>query len=342
MTTVSSTYFRRIIEILGEFGVSSEEALAAIGMTEDMNWSPKQRFSGSKAADVLTFAAQATGDPMIGLRCGRKFRIPKLTKYGNIMALCNDIEHAAETNARYAPLAHSVGMPSGIVEDDLTGHPKITWTPYSKPEQAKDFRQLHDYIMTNYVTSLDWLAWHAGKGVDVLRLMNGPLAPISAYEDILRCKVEFEAPEYSIVLSDGIAKEPLPMADPEKFAIMKAHQERLLASLTQRDDLIFKIEHAIRELIRIERPSQSVIAKNLGYSERTLRRLLSDQNTTFKMVTEMVKKDLADILIDEGTPLVEVGNILWYNDQPAFTRAYKRWNGFTPSSRKLANLKKAL
>ena len=334
MTAVSSTYFRRILEILEEVGVSSEDALASVGLTGELNWSPKYRFPASIAAGVLSFAKEVKDDPLIGLRCGRKFRIPKLTKYGNIMALCNDIEHAAATNARYAPLVHTIGLPTGIIEDAATGRPKIAWIPDTPPDQFEDFRQIHEYVMTNYVTSLDWLAWHAGKGVDILRLMHDPLAPSNVYEDILGCKVEFNAGEYSVILSDGIAEETLPMTDPEKFAILRAHQERILASLTQRDDLIYKMEHAIRESIRTERPTQAAIAKMLGHSERTLRRLLADQGTTFKAVTEMVKKDLADILIDQGKPLIEVGNVLWYNDQSAFNRAYKRWHGVSPSKRK--------
>lgn len=330
MAAVSMTYFGRILELVEEQGVSRQDCLNAIGLELLDETSPKARISMAKTNIMLNFAAEVLNDPLIGIRCGRQFRIPKFTKMGNIIALCNDISHAAEVNRRYAPLVHTVGAPSVVVKDE-TGHDKIVWVPNFDPQYYAKFRQITEYVMTNYVTSLDWLAWSTGKGIESLRLAHKPYAPKSRYEEMLRCHVEFEAGEYSVLLSEGVANAPLPMASPSQFALLKARQERILASYLQSDNLIYRVEQSIREQIEIAKPSLKNTAKDLGLGERSMRRFLGEQDTSFKTIFENVKKDLSITMIKNGFTYSEVAQALWYSDQPAFTRAYKKWFGVPPS-----------
>jgi AraC-like DNA-binding protein len=74
------------------------------------------------------------------------------------------------------------------------------------------------------------------------------------------------------------------------------------------------------------------IAEHLNMSERSLQRRLKEAGTTFRTILERVRKDLASTYVhDPDIELVEVAFLLGFSDQSAFSRAFKRWTGNTPS-----------
>ena len=86
-------------------------------------------------------------------------------------------------------------------------------------------------------------------------------------------------------------------------------------------------------IIRDQKPTVDIVANILGFSVRTMKRHLKDQSTTYREILERVKQRMCNELLDDGMKLAKIAQTLWYSDQAAFTRAYKRWHGVTPSRR---------
>ena len=333
MGVVSLAYTHRLLELIAEKGVSQKACLKAVGMT-DLPWdAPKYRIPCHVVDDILCFAAKELKNPVLGLELSRSFRISRYGKLGSILAVCDDLEHAAYINARYAHLVHSIGTPTPLIKGPRGNH-KIQWLPSYPPDQYARRRQIAEYVMTNYVTSIDWLAWSFGKGVETLRLAHPPGAETKFYEEQLDCEIEFDSQEYAVVIKKGLAKEPIPTANPAQFGVLKARQERILASFLNHDNLVFKVEQVIRETIEFEKPRTETTAKALKLSPRSMRRYLAEQKTSFKDIFDNVKKDLAQIKLSEGQSIKAVAQSLWYSDQAAFTRAYKKWFGVPPGRHK--------
>jgi AraC-like DNA-binding protein len=67
-------------------------------------------------------------------------------------------------------------------------------------------------------------------------------------------------------------------------------------------------------------------------SDRTLARKLSDEGLSFTEVLQQLRRDLAVQYLDD--PKLHVSKIAWllgFNEVSAFTHAFKRWTGKTPS-----------
>jgi AraC-like DNA-binding protein len=67
-------------------------------------------------------------------------------------------------------------------------------------------------------------------------------------------------------------------------------------------------------------------------SKRTLSRKLSDEGLNFTEVLQQLRRDLADRYLDD--PKLHISKIAWllgFNEVSAFTHAFKRWTGKTPS-----------
>ncbi len=80
-------------------------------------------------------------------------------------------------------------------------------------------------------------------------------------------------------------------------------------------------------------PKIGSVADALGTSVRTLQRRLSDMNETFTGILEKARMTSANRLIVDGDDsLKQIAQKLGYSDPAHFTRAFRRWNGVSPSA----------
>ena len=74
------------------------------------------------------------------------------------------------------------------------------------------------------------------------------------------------------------------------------------------------------------------VAEGLHVSERTLRRRLEDESTSFRTTFEEVRDLLArEYLARTELTVAEIAHLLDYSETVNFRRAFVRWNGLTPS-----------
>ncbi len=206
----------------------------------------------------------------------------------------------------------------------------MVWTPSFAPNSTEDYRQFIEFIMTNLVTSINWLAWKTTNAVQQLNIKHEAVLPLNEYENLFECDVKFGQSEYSLILQDGVKDAPFAMSNQAELAKVRVKFDLALNELMKEQNLVDNIEFQIRSSLENGVPKKASVAKALGLSERTMARDLKNQGTCFKDIKNSVLKDLAVAKIHQGLPLIEVAHALGYNDQSAFTRAYKRWFGNSP------------
>jgi AraC-like DNA-binding protein len=71
-------------------------------------------------------------------------------------------------------------------------------------------------------------------------------------------------------------------------------------------------------------------------SARSLQRRLREHGCTFATLSDEVRAATARLYLDQpDMALAEIAHLLGFADQPAFTKAFKRWTGSTPSQARL-------
>ena len=94
------------------------------------------------------------------------------------------------------------------------------------------------------------------------------------------------------------------------------------------------LETITAQLASGEMTMESVSAA-LGVSVATLRRRLEEEGTTFTLLVDEVRRDLAERhLSDPHRTISEVAFMLGFSHAPAFHKAFRRWTGATPSERR--------
>lgn len=74
------------------------------------------------------------------------------------------------------------------------------------------------------------------------------------------------------------------------------------------------------------------VASQLNLSERSLRRQLHSEQTSFRQLLEEVRQALAEeLLATGGLSLEDIASRLGYGESSNFIHAFKRWKGLPPS-----------
>jgi AraC-like DNA-binding protein len=148
----------------------------------------------------------------------------------------------------------------------------------------------------------------------------------------------FQAPlafgqgENRVELPTALLDMPIVSRDSMLFSVLDGQAEKLEASRPAKRDLLTDVRAAIRSALDDGQPELATVAKTLGTSARTLQRRLGEERTTFQAVVDGVREELARSLIaNEKLSLGDVAYLLGFSEISAFTRAFKRWTGTTPS-----------
>jgi AraC-like DNA-binding protein len=74
------------------------------------------------------------------------------------------------------------------------------------------------------------------------------------------------------------------------------------------------------------------VAKELALSERTLQRRLAEEGTRFQDLLTEARRELArEYLANGHLEMADVAFLLGFDDQNSFYRAFRQWEGETPS-----------
>ena len=157
---------------------------------------------------------------------------------------------------------------------------------------------------------------------------------ISEMARFVGTKVEFGADTDEFALNLDARELPLIHSDTYLNDLLLKYCEAALAD--RRGDtspLRTRVENAISSMLPHGRVLVEDVARSLGMSERTLARKLSDEGLNFTEILQQLRRDLAVRYLDDRK--LHVSKIAWllgFHEVSAFTHAFKRWTGKTPSA----------
>jgi len=161
-------------------------------------------------------------------------------------------------------------------------------------------------------------------------------APVdtAAHDAFFGCRVRFGARDNVMVFHAEDLALPLPKADAQLGAFLRGMANE---ALHKREGVeptpIDRIRQIIAEDLQQGVPSLDQVARRLSTTERTLRRRLDEQGTSFRELLDETRAELARSYVrDPRVPLAEVAFLLGFSEPSAFHRAFKRWTSATPAA----------
>jgi AraC-like DNA-binding protein len=146
------------------------------------------------------------------------------------------------------------------------------------------------------------------------------------------CPIVFGSNEDSFLLDRETADTPLPSANIPLANTFDAILTEQLANFFN-DDLVSRCKANILSQLTSGTPSADDLAITLGLSQRSLQRRLGELGLTYQGVLDETRHELARRYLDDPSKSVtEITFLLGFSEQSAFTRAFKRWSGMSPST----------
>ena len=317
--------YRRLLEMQGldAVGIARQAGvdLAAIP-------APGERIAIDKIDAILQVAIPLIPDPAFGLRAARCWHPSELGVLGYAWLSSSTLRTGLERAVRYARLVGERGV--GEIEDTRQGLKVRFWANRGKPGAVPVAAVMVDIVMA---VLLDLCRMNAGA---TLRPVAATLRrlkpdPADAYALFFGCPVQFGTEENTFVLSAKDADRALPSANRQLAAVFDRMLTEELARL-DKSDVVSRTRAAVLEHLASGEGTEEETARELHMSPRTLQRKLAEAKTTYAQLLDDTRKDLALRYIeDPRRSVTDITFSLGFSQPSAFTRAFKRWTGSSPS-----------
>jgi AraC-like DNA-binding protein len=163
-----------------------------------------------------------------------------------------------------------------------------------------------------------------------------PVAHRARLEALFRAPVRFHAFADQFRFDAAQLARPLVRADAWSASLFERSCRELLTELEGETSFASRLS---RDLLAHpgEMPGAGDMARRLNMSERTLRRRLASQGTSWQAVVDRVRKRIAeDYLCTTSLSIQEIAELLGYTEATNFRRAFLKWTGRTPVARRRA------
>jgi len=300
--------------------------LAKAGLNIEQIDDDGARLKASSQVKFLGLAAEALQDEFLGLHLSRDFDLRRTGLFYYVLASSNNMSDALHRAERYGRIVNE-----GIVLKCSTSREVVIALDYIGVERRSDKHQI-EFWLACLVRLCRQLANRRFVPRRV-RLVHHRSETPAELRSLLGCKVEFGARTDEIVFPASVRLAPLAGADNHLNKILVRYCEEALAHrAVGSSSLRSRVEKAIATLLPHGKARAPLVARSLGMSPRTLMRHLASEGLTFTRILEQQKIDLAEhYLRESGLSISQIGWLLGYQETSAFTHAFKRWTGTTPT-----------
>ena len=277
-----------------------------------------------EACDILRRALASLPGEGHGLALGGRQSLPDFGVLGLAMLAAPTFREALQTGIRFAPVSGAM-LALGLDEDPLGM--AVTMRMY-QPDPL-----LEVYLCEELLSScLNLCRSVLGPAFRPERVELAYPAPAHAdrYARLLRADVRFGASGHRIVIARRWLDQPMPAANPRAADQLAELCRAQMPPGSPAEDIAAVIEHRLA-LTPAQPPRLSALADDLRITERTLRRRLQAEGTSYRALLDRVRERVARRLLEQrALPLGRVASEVGFADARDFRRAFKRWTGCLP------------
>ena len=146
------------------------------------------------------------------------------------------------------------------------------------------------------------------------------------------CPIRFNASRDLVVFPEAALSVPFTSHHPDMLDMLTPGLDAALKTHVAVASLTGHVREVLLKVMQGRRPSVEQVASELSISTRTLQRRLEEEGTSYQRLLDEVRQETARHLLsstdlDPG----EIAYVLGYEELNSFSRAFRSWEGTTPS-----------
>ncbi len=328
-STLSMAFVRALVRAGRHHGLSTEELLTlAGGLSREALDAPRgrvsvQQFSRFYAALVRRLHNENPGMTSRVVAIGAFETVVRACVSASTFAECLEVMTVALSATAPPARARVVQRVDGI---------GLSITEPVPPEA-----EMHELFV---FTTCSILAWLFGRRVPPERVefMGAAPAHRRELESAYGSSLAFGRPNTTIWFSSSLASLPLVRTASEVRSFVRRAPASAVEALLSAGEHSLRVREALQRALP-ELLSLEGVAVQLAMSSRSLHRRLEAEGTSFQLIKDELRRDLAIYaLARTRTPLKQIAVDVGFADQASFARAFVHWTGRSPGTwRKLSN-----
>ena len=295
----------------------------------ELKKSEKVVFSEKQWNDLWHHVLLMTNDSLFGLHFGESLQLAALGVVGEIIKTSSTVGDAL---TQAAALSHMITdllyIKTSVDKADF--HISFHIAGEKAMEQNTALRQMLEFFMVFTIHELNGLLFRKIKPAKVY--LGHDITNFKEYERVLRCAPVKKAKTYALFFDKQYWEEPIITAD---YALQSELLKKVMTTKKKDDNihtLGVRIYNHLLANSYLGTVSLEEVAANFNVSARTLQRKLKEEGIKYQQLADEVKMTLAQYYLKQGNYQVkEISAMLGYNELSAFTKAFKRWTGTSPS-----------
>ena len=274
----------------------------------------------------LALVAQALGDDLLGFHLAQHYDLREGGLLYYVMASSESLLELLQRGARYSSIVNE-----GAAQECLDGKEIGVRLRFTGIGRHQDWHQI-EFWATSLVRMVRQLtgARLVPSHVHLVHIRKRGASELSRF---FGCDVKFGVAVDEIVFAGKLKDLPLLHADPFLNRLLVRYCDQAISHRSRRlGSVRSQVENTIIPLLPHGKARAVHVARRLGVSQRSLARHLAHEGFSFSQVLNELRLQLARrYLTDEQLSVSHVAWLLGYQDVAAFSHAFKRWTGRTPT-----------
>ncbi len=313
------------LKIIESYGIDPTPLLAKLKINPQNITDANARFSYQKIDQLWFEASTIAADPCFGLRAAKFWHPSQMGALGYAWLASDSLHTALDRFARYMSiLTEGALLDIDITETTLSVHLQYKQVSRQQPTRTDSFMAM----------LLAMCRVNCGGDFQPLsiELTHDKPTNSSEFNLLFGCPIHFNAPENRFNVCKNLADRHLISANPRLAQLSDQVIMETLAKL-DKNNIIEKIKAEILNQLPSGKVTDLSIANALYISQRSFQRKLQQKGVKFKFLLSEIRAELAQQYIqDSNLSLLEIAFMLGFSDYSAFSRAFKRWTGQSPST----------
>ncbi|MBK8754354.1 MAG: AraC family transcriptional regulator [Candidatus Competibacteraceae bacterium] len=314
-----------VFQVLRELEVDPAEIMADVGLDLSLFDDPENSIPFATMGRLLKVCAAQTHCAHFGLLMGQRAGLSSLGLIGLLAQHSPDVGSALRNLVFHLHLHDRGAVPNLSVEQGIA---VLGYAIYQPGVEGSD--QIYDgaiAITCNIMRALCGAAWVPDE---VLFSHRRP-SDIKSFRCFFQSRLRFDMEQTALVFPATWLDRPVAGADPNLCQTLQ-QQIAALENLSN-GDWVSLLRRVLRNLLITHQSSLEQVARLFSMHRRTLNRRLEAQGATFQGLVAEVRYEIARQLLENTRmSMVQIAATLDYGDAAAFTRAFRRWSGTTPTA----------
>jgi AraC-like DNA-binding protein len=326
-STVSAMALRPLIAALESSGVPRTSLLQAADLTDAMLAIPAHRVTRPSLYKLCEIGIELGHDPAFGLHWAEQLPPRAFSPVTDLVYHAANVRESMEAlQTFHQMLADDINL--RVVE--AATHVSFRCLPMNDVTPRAE-RLVSELIMTALHRRIQ--AFGVGSCFSHASFSYAVPSYETEYERIFAGRVRFEQPHTELVFAREVMDAAAPHSDAELHDALRAFCERRLHAMNQSFSIASRVRQVLMHAASPRRVEMASVARELGMSERSLRRRLVAEGTCFADIFDSALESAARSCLGErGRSIGETAVELGFTDKAGFHRAFKRWTGMTPGT----------